>query len=286
MLEIRPTDPSPSGLEEVAELLAGMFPSATHIDAAYLDWTYRQNPDGSALGFNAYSGDRLVSHFAVTPLGARIDGNDERGVQMQHAATRPEFRGRGLFVELTERALRAGAEAGYGFAVGPANAASTPAFVDKLGFQLVRPFDVKLGVGPTPPRSSEPAGAPVQFERVWNQASLAWRLARPDLPYRVQRRAERANVFAPGGLLGIQVELGTFPSRWVPDSLPAASFANPLRVWIGVDPARSWSRRPYVDIPVRLRPAPLHFVFRDLSGRGRRLEPDRLRADMLDYDQF
>lgn len=286
MLEIRPTNPSPSGLEEVAELLAAVFPRATYIDAAYLDWTYRQNPGGDALGFNAYAEGRLVSHFAVTPLRARIDGEDERGLQMQHAATRPEYRGRGLFVELTERALRAGAEAGYGFAVAPVNASSTRGFVEKLGFQLVRAFDVKLGVGPTPPRSSEPAGASVQFERVWNQASLAWRLARPDLPYRALRRGDYASVFASSGLLGIQVELGTFPSHCVPDSLPPVSFANPMRVWIGVDPSRRWSLRHYVDIPLRLRPSPLNFVFRDLTGRGRRLEADRLRADMLDCDQF
>ena len=64
MLEIRPTNPSPSGLEEVAELLAAMFPSATYINAAYLDWTYRQNPGGDALGFNAYAEGRLVlSHL-------------------------------------------------------------------------------------------------------------------------------------------------------------------------------------------------------------------------------
>jgi hypothetical protein len=35
-----------------------------------------------------------------------------------------------------------------------------------------------------------------------------------------------------------------------------------------------------------LRPAPLNFVFRDLSGRERRIDPARLRYSALDFDAY
>ena len=64
------------------------------------------------------------------------------------------------------------------------------------------------------------------------------------------------------------------------------STANPLRVWIGLDPARNWSRSAYFDIPKRLRPVPLNFTFHDLSDAKRRLEGDRLSLQAIDFDGY
>lgn len=281
--DIRPYDPSPEGLDELASLLRAALPRATYFDRAYLDWTYRGNPDGPAIALNAYAG-RLVAHFAATAFRARHHGVEELGVQPQHAVTDPGHRGRGLFVSLVGMVLERAAAAGYRFAVMPANAASFPLFVQRLGFRPVRPLDVRVGVGPLPQPRDEPAVG-LDFERVWSAEALAWRLARPDLPYRALRGRDRARIFSTS-VAGIPVELGSYPLAHVPESLPAASPWHPLRAWIGLDPRRRWWGRPFVNVPLRLRPAPLHLVFRDLTDAGRRLDPDRVRADMLDYDQF
>jgi hypothetical protein len=37
---------------------------------------------------------------------------------------------------------------------------------------------------------------------------------------------------------------------------------------------------------VRLRPAPLHFAFRDLLGSDRRPDPAALRIQALDFDAY
>jgi hypothetical protein len=37
---------------------------------------------------------------------------------------------------------------------------------------------------------------------------------------------------------------------------------------------------------MRLRPAPLNFVFKDLTGRARRIDPGRLRYAALDFDPY
>jgi hypothetical protein len=57
-------------------------------------------------------------------------------------------------------------------------------------------------------------------------------------------------------------------------------------MWVGLDPARRWSRTAYFDLPRRWLPAPLNFVFFDLTGAGRRLEAEGLRVDLLDFDAF
>jgi GNAT superfamily N-acetyltransferase len=285
MADIRPYDPTPEGLAELSRLFRSCFRFGAHMDAAYIDWSYRGNPDGPAIALEARVAGRLAAHFAVTAFRARVFGREELGVQMQHAATHPEHRGRGLFVALAERALELAARAGYGFAVGPANSASLPIFCTRLAFDYVRHFDVRVGVGPAARRRPRPA-APVDFERIFGAEALRWRLVRPDRPYRAQGAGESVRIFAARGVRGIPVELGTYPRERVPRDLPAFAPRHPLRAWIGLDPQRSWWGRPYLGVPVPLRPAPLAFVFRDLSGGGRSLDPRRVRADMLDYDAF
>lgn len=282
-VEIRPLQPDARGCAEVAELLLLSFPGVKHLSAAYLEWSYLENPEGQAFAYNAYAGDRLVAHCAATPLLGRIDGTEERGLEMQHAATHPNHAGRGLFTELAERSLQSAAREGFSFAVAPSNANSTFAFTRRLGFQLVQPFEVRVGVGPLP--KSRPGQAP-QFERVWGRESLTWRLSRPDLPYRALHRGDQRVIFADTGILGLEVELGTFPADRIGRELPAHRLRQPIRVWIGLDPSRSFRGRPFVNLPLRLRPSPLNFIFRDLTGRGRQLEAGRVRANMLDYDAF
>ena len=284
MADIRPYDASAAGIEELSQLFGTVFPFSAHMTPEYVDWTYERNPDGPAIALNAYVDGRLAAHFAVTAFRAQFQGRSELGVQMQHAATAPGYQGKGLFPALVEAALERARDAGYGFALGPANQLSTRLFVERHGFRFVRPLDVRIGVGPAAPRREDGA-RPVDFERVFDRDALAWRLARPDRPYCVRRGPETTRVFSAKGVRGIPVELGTYPSDHVPD-LPEASARHPLRAWIGLDPNRSWWGRPYAPLPMRLRPAPLNMVFRDLTGADRCPHPDRARADMLDYDAF
>jgi len=283
MIEIRPTDTSADGLEAVAALLKRRFPRAAQVSAAYLAWTYRHDPEGQAFAFDAWDGARLVAHFAATPLRGRIEGSVERGLLTQHAATEPGFEGRGLFKALADRALAEGAGRGFGHAIALANANSRFAFVERLGFRMIRPLEVRIGVGASP----EPQGrSPASWERVWEPRSLAWRLARPDRPYRAVVRRGRARILCASGYPGILADLGAYPADALPGGLPPPRVAAFLRVWIGLDPDLDWRGRAYATLPPAFRPAPLHFTFRDLRSEGRSPDGARLRVTALDFDAF
>ena len=283
MLELRRCELGPAALGELADLIRRVIPRAREIDAGFLAWDYQRCPVGPAIGINAYEDGELVGHIAGTPFRALLAGREERGLNLHHAVTDPTRGGRGIFKGFVRAVLEAGASEGYGFVVGLPNANSTFGVVERLGFQLVRPLSVKLGVGATPERDD---AAQPGFARLWSEAELAWRLARPGARYRVQRRGARACVFAPASLPGVVAELGTFPGAWIPSTLPESRAPGPLRMWAGLDPARRWSRTLYLDLPRRWLPAPLNFVFFDLTAAGRRLEPAGLRVDLLDFDAF
>ncbi|HJQ83780.1 MAG TPA: GNAT family N-acetyltransferase [Candidatus Binatia bacterium] len=280
---LRPLDLSPAGLERLSALFGVVFPHTTHHTPAYLDWMYNRNPAGTAIGSEAEIDGRLVGHYVLIPLRSRVHGVASLGAHSLHGAVHPDHQGRRLYARLGELAHEAGARAGIRFIVGVPNANSTHVFARTFGFQLVCVLEARLGLGRV---AHDAGGGAVDYERDWDAATVAWRLANPNVAYELRRRGGRCEVLAPAGR-GIRAMLGDVDDALVPR--PAGVPARPrpaLELWIGADPALRWSRSLYVPIPGRLRPAPLNFVFKDLSGQGRTLDPRRLRYRLLDFDAY
>ncbi len=284
MIDVRPIDLSPAGIERTCRLLNIVFPGAQHITPAYLDRLYNGNPLGPTFGFNAFSeDDELIGHYLMIPILAQIHGVEERGIWPFQLASHPGFRGKGLFTALAEESFTAARERGFGYLSGVGNAMSTPLFVRKWGFQVICQLDVRLGTGPIPPRRGIPD---LEFVRVWDREGIAWRLAHSPDPYRVTYRGDFGHLYAPTGKFGIFLEVGMFDTDMLPDDLLELKALHPLRAWIGVDPSRNWRRSLYVNVPVRFRPSPLNLLFYDLTDQKRVFDPARVRYDVFDFDAY
>lgn len=70
----QPLDHSPRGYEQVSNLLRQVFPKARHLTPRYLEWHYGGNPDGKAIGCNAFAGEELVGHMAALVFDCRLEG--------------------------------------------------------------------------------------------------------------------------------------------------------------------------------------------------------------------
>jgi predicted N-acetyltransferase YhbS len=283
MTDIRPVDLGPEGIARICRLLNIVFPYAKHVTPAYLDRLYNSNPLGPTFGFSAFEKDELVAHYLMIPLMGRLFGKSEAGIGPLQLATHPGYRGKGLFTALVERSFGAAREKGFTFFSGVGNANSTPLFIRKWNFQSIRQLDVKLGVGPIP---ESRAGHEFQLLRTWDKPGIAWRLQHPAAPYRVQYRSDIGHLFAPAGKPGIWVQVGAFARSLLPDNLPPLRTPSPLRLFIGVDKSRDWSRSLYVDVPMRFRPSSLNLLFYDLTDQKRRFDPNRVRYEVFDFDAF
>lgn len=281
--QTRPLDLSDDGLRDCARLLNRVFPHASHLTEKYLDWQYVRNPDGRAIGFNAYQRDVLAAHYVTIPVRARLEGNPRTGVLSLNTATHPDHQGRKLFTRLAEKTYEAAAAAGHDFVVGVANANSTPGFTRKLGFQLVGGLDARLGIGRPSRGSPREAGA---FERVWDRASLAWRLANPSKGYRVRTDDSWCRVDAATERPGIKALLGEFDREIEPVETERDELGfRPLTLWIGIDPSVRWSRSLYLDIPRCFRRSPLNLIFRPLTS-PLPLRREEVRFQALDFDPY
>lgn len=279
--DLRPLDLSPSGITAITALLQRVFPDARHFTEDVVRWEYVLNPDGPAVGFNAWMGDELAAHYVTIPLVARVNGTEEKGLLSLNTATAPAHQGKGLFTKLADSTYSYAAKNGHGFVVGVANANSTHGFVKKLGFQLVSPLHAMVGLGTLKARRPER----VQYERVWHREALEWRLAHPLYRYTVKHEGELDLLLSERTQLGGRLLLGAVPSAAMAGiHLDPHHGALGLRIWVGLDCGLDWRMRPYLNIPMKLRPSPLNLIFKDLTGQQRSLDPAQVRFQALDFD--
>lgn len=267
-------------LARISALLREVFPKARHLSPTYLDWLYARNPDGKAIGCNAWHGETLVGHMAAAPMRGLVEGEARPGLFMLNGAVAASHRQKRLQSRISAAIFEACVRGGYAFCFGTGNRYSTVPLLTR--FKMVRPLEARIGFG-TPARRERPT-AP-SFERLWSEEALAWRLANPEAGYRARSHEGRLIVTAPTGLPGISAILLSGPDSWNLASTGEAP-GGPLRLWLGLDPDIDWSRSSFIPIPAALRPSPLNLVYKDLTGGDFVPDPERVRFRSIDFDPY
>ena len=282
MTELRPLDSSPEGLELIYQLLHRVFPHAVHFSPQYLDWLYNRNPAGPGLGMNAFADGTLIGHWASIPYRITLFGKAATVALIVNLAVETRERGARLIEQLGRATIDQGRESGVDAFIGIANDASTRAAGAPLGFQTVCRLDARAGFGPIPAPREEPS---VDFEYTHSRDFMTWRIANPSVQYRMRTAGDTAEVLAEAGRPTMLASLGTIDADLAPANAPRALRWRP-RVWLGRDPRRAWTTSLYWNLPRRLRPVPLNFLFLDITGADRQLDPDRVRFEGLDFDAY
>jgi GNAT superfamily N-acetyltransferase len=287
-LRFAPVRTDAGALAQYGALFTACFPATDKFTPRYLDWLYVANPDGQAVGYDAWDGERLAAHYVCIPARAWVEGREAPVLLSLNTATHPDYQGKGLFTKLAAMTFEAGAAQGFDGVYGVANANSTPGFVRKLGFQLVRPLEARIGLGGLRHGASL-APASLSFERSWSEAALRWRCANPHNPVFVRDGGGklRFHAAASGHKLPAYAELeaGGFDPRRLAHA-GAAPALSPLRLFIGLAPdatSRYWN---YASIPQRLRPSPLNLIYRSFTPRVAGLDPARIAFSFLDFDAY
>jgi hypothetical protein len=232
------------------------------------------------IGADAWDGEQLAAHYVACPLEARIDGEVVRGLVSLNTATHPDYQGQGLFTKLAEHAYGLGAQAGYRFVIGVANANSTPGFLRRLAFQDAG----RLHAGLLARLPSRFATAAVQYQGAWREDLLDWRLANPDGRYTAARRGGLTCVWARTHLPFVQC------AAFLPYSGKLEGVGRPppaATLFLGLEPRMALGRHGFLPIPERLRPSPLNLIWRALeAGAPSALKPGAVAINFLDFDPY
>ncbi len=276
---------SEAEIAATSALLGEVFHGSDVSRPEYLRWLYVDSPFGPVVEANLEDDAGRAGHYALVPVALARDGAPLPGALSLNTAVHERARGGGTFVRLAGEAIELAAARGIRALVGVANANSTPGFLRRLDFELLGPLPASVllprpGRGPvirsgwSGPSAFEPGGlaagsgelmrAPASGEaRLWDERTLAWRLARPGGRYALHRS---------GGLLAVS----TLARR------RGMRVAVLLKVFAAA-PLQAAEQRALVRAACRLHRAPLALHVgrnRHVAFRGVRL-PERLRDSPL-----
>ena len=285
MIRLEPLRLDREALALYVSFFSLVYPRSRHFSVDYLNWLYCQNTDGMPFGFNAWENGQLVAHYACIPSRVKVNGHTVKAMLSLNTATHPAFQGRGLFTQLANSTYEMAAAQGVDAVYGVANANSTPGFVKKLGFQKVRPLDACVGFGNLGVDWSARAKNTC-FERVWDAASLRWRLGNPQKRLHAHVNRSCSAFWAPGPGWGVQayaeLDLPFFfdetPQRMLERCAP--------RLFLGLYPTGTWSKHRYVEIPERWRPSPLNLIYRPLGSLPSEIDGHAVSFSFLDFDAY
>ena len=260
-----------AALNETLQLMQLAFVGhAEKFSFDYMKWQYAENPVGTIVGFNAYTGDVLAAHYVTMPIYMNIDGKKTLGVLSLNTATHPDHRGKRLFTILAERTYQYAAGNGYKFVIGVANANSTHGFIKHLGFKLIGPLTFKVGVGTNlyPQKEST-------FTRYWDKEIMDWRLKNPSMKY-----------YKNGDMIVSPIKPGfkklVFYDQEGLVTLPKLH-GRPFNLYIGF--GADLSKGVYCGVPKFIEHSPFNLIFRDLTdGSLPEVTKDNILFELIDFD--
>ena len=263
-------------IDDYMALFSSAFPSNDKLDRAYLEWLYVDNPDGRAVGMDAYLDGQLAAHYVTIPRQYRLGDTVFKALLSVNTATHPAHQRRGLFKRLAEATYELGASQGFHFVLGAANENSTHGFIRSLDFALLG--QIRMVAWNTTPATTQDC-LRLDSRAEW----LDWRLRRPGATYRLSRSS--------GGIIRIQtrlsgvgVTLGFASALTLPTALNNAAVRT--LPWLpNLTPVFPVPKGA-IQLPDRIHPSPWNVIFRPLSPRGRDLDTGLLQYDGLAMDTF
>jgi GNAT superfamily N-acetyltransferase len=273
-----------ASLQKCVDLFSACFPLANHLTIPYLEWMYRDNPRGHVVGFNAVDKGKIVAHYACLPCELMLGGERRKSLLAILSATHPDYQGQGLFPKLANHTYESIDKQQFACVYGVGNANSTPPLVKKIGFQLVRSLEVKIGISQLSVDWQQVRDLS-QFRRTWTEADINWRANNLVNPGAIAKNSIGDTILYADSINSmIKVIAPIEIDSTLTQPLPKLSFHPKL--FIGLFPKDSCNFHEYISIPDRFKPSPLNMVYKPLHTHVKTLDPDLVTFGFQDFDAY
>lgn len=243
-----------ANIADYVDLFTRAYGASEKLTHAYLQWLYEENPDGAAIGVDAFLGDELAAHYIAVPRRYLIDGHEANGLLSLNTATHPNHQRRGLFKQLAGATYERGSRLGFRFVIGVANAQSVHGFVNSLGFDNLGQVRLALFRRPVPPSDELP-------HLLKTAAWLRWRLSSPSGQY-FTTTGKDGNIVLHARKGAVSFAIGSVSHQLLNEAqldLPHRPIAG-IASLTPVFPAQRG-----ILLPLRLQPSPWHLILRPLN---------------------
>ena len=269
MYQYRRTQTDDASLEQYAHLLSEVFTTTDKFSKAFLQWQYRDNPNGQVIGIDAVLDGEVAGHYVCIPVKYEFYGVEKMGLLSLNTAIGINHRGKGLFTKLAQKTYELAIEENYDFVIGVANQNSTHGFLKKLDFELVGPLDVFVGLGRVD------IVRPSKIQPIWNKTSLDWRVKNP-----------ANNLLVKGDYILSKSDKAFINIQMCKQDIGLKSSGSMSRatLWMGKAPELK-KKGLFLSLPDRLKPSPLNLIFRALNTELTYTKED-IAFECIDFDAY
>jgi GNAT superfamily N-acetyltransferase len=152
----------------------------------YWRWRFTKSPFGKGIIKLLFVGEKLIGHYAVTPMDVQVDGRPAKAIFSLLTMTHPSFQKQGIFTSLAEQVYAKCQSEGFGFVYGFPNENSYHGFTTKLGWigfgrmrSLETNIDAKAKAASTPENTYEIEGFDDRVNTLWDKVKDAYRVVVP-----------------------------------------------------------------------------------------------------------
>jgi hypothetical protein len=250
----------------------------------YFIWLYFKNPDGDVIGFDAFNDNELVGHYACIPTYINLKGNKVKGLLSLNTMTHPEFRNKGLFLNLAKKTYSLGEKLGYECIYGVSNKNSTYGFVNKLGFQFVCQLKANLFLKykNSSEIREENNNNKMDFIRSWSSETLNWRLNNPSNKVK-EILLRNKNIYLANTQLGSIIKV--YAELESQNEENKKEIKQNFFLFIGLE-ANKKEGKIEVTLPSILKPAPLNFIYLPLNKSTNIINENKVNLNFLDFDAY
>ena len=235
------------------------------------DFWYRMNPEGAVISFNAFDGQKMVAHQSFVPEKMLVNGRVVRCLRSMAVVTHPDYRGRGLFANLTNCAVEEAERQGYEFIYAVTNENSFPVFIKHCGFSSIAQLEVRIGFGMNIKENGSKT-----YKRYWSAETLNWRLS-------YGKYIRMNNAIIGSYKYGVNTFEGILDEATAKlCSIPTKSFLLGPKLYVGLGAQVPCT---YFKMPKFVKHSPFNLIFRDLTGgRLPKMTADNVFYQLMDFD--
>ena len=272
MMEIKKIEVDKDSIREIARFLSESFPKTDRFTEEFVCWQYAENPLGAMEGFNAWGGDRIISHFAGLPIEMNLWGSKRRGLLCINVSTKKEHRGKMLFSQLGQKTVEYASEEGYDFLIAVPNGNSSHAFLKYFGFYRISQLDVKVGIGANIYREKV-----FNCFKTWDDEQWKWRLRSPINKYYYKKD----RIYSPISFFAKTIsEAESLENLRM--NISNKMGIRPLNLYIGL--GADTAKGIYLNMPSFIKRSPFNLVFKDLRGDIPKIEKEDIFLQLIDLD--
>ena len=243
----------------------------------YIDWLYKNNPEGLFLGVDIYFNNRLIGQVCGYKSSFNYKGSIKKVIVPVNVCVKKEFRKKNFFVNAVKKFEKLCYEQNIDLIIGIANKSATPGWI-RLQYNFLKSLDVFF--------FSESFGLEkIEFNEnifysKWDDDKIHWRINNPENKIILFDKNSRLIAKAGTQIPFINV-ISTFPNETNNKLINLSK--NKFNIFLGTIPNIN---QKMLKLPNVLKKSPLNFIYKDLKNENFILNKNQCFFSFLDFDAF